>query len=55
MITDTKSKLSALGVLVSALIVGEFLLNLLGSAPVAAAAPDAMNAQPVAASTTASR
>ena len=51
MTRDTQSKLSALGILVSALIVGELLLNLLGSAPVSVAA----DAQPVAAAATASR
>jgi len=55
MTRDTQSKLSALGILVSALIVGELLLNLLGSAPIAVAAPDAAGAQPVAATATASR
>ena len=52
---DTQSKLSAVGILVSALIVGELLLNLLGSAPISVAATDGTDAQPLAATATASR
>ena len=55
MTPDTQSKLSALGILVSALIVGELLFNLLRFAPVPAVSPDPRDAPPVAATASASR